>query len=239
MQRAASLLLCAVMAAMPVTASTASPQADSPAQALSPAQQEAAARERQQHQLLQLQMGIESLLERTGDLTQIVPATYNELHSQKDHIELALAGQKVREHAIQKKIDELTRQGQELIDKDPIIAGLQKIADQKQKDAERLQELVQQKLASVADGDAAVSRAAEALVHIQERKEAITAAVGGGILPSLTKDLISVSLDIAQQEATLQALNDRLIRVEKARDLYREWWSVAHEPIPASQPAGR
>jgi hypothetical protein len=239
MKLLAPLLLIAAMALLPRTAAALAKQADyaPPAKATPSLEEQAKQRNRQQ---LELQMVIESFLGRTGNLNEIVPATYNDLHSQKDRLELQLAGEKVKEEAIQQKIDALTKQASEQIDKDPIMSSLQKIADQKQKDVARLHELVRTGLAPAGDDDRAISDAAEALVHVQERREAITAAVGGGIMPSLTKELISVSLDIAEQEATLKALGDRLERAEKARDCYQEWLRLGNEPLPSpTQPTGR
>ena len=177
--------------------------------------------------LLEIQQALGKLATEQNDVSdQFQLHNRTDTRNHLDAIKLDLAGKRVREKAIQDKINELTDQAMRQIADDPTLKALQKIADIKDADVARNQQLAQKAIVPSADVDKAIADAADTQVRILERREAITAQIGGGILPELNKQLIQLSLDITEQSAIEKVLEDRLDKMDlgqsKVRDLDAE-----------------
>jgi hypothetical protein len=169
-----------------------------------------------------LQELIRALTDRVGLTRESINAGYNELASELDRNTISLKAKTLREKAIQDKIAELTAKARDDMGRDETLKQLQHNSEFKQQDVERAR--AQQKVGVIPQEELnqRISAAADALVRIEERKEALTAAAGGGSLSALNKELIAVSLDITEQQAIVSMLGDRISRWNRACEKFAE-----------------
>jgi uncharacterized phage infection (PIP) family protein YhgE len=110
---------------------------------------------------------------------------------------------------------------------DRVLAQLQIVATVADKAAERVQQQVAASVASNADAEATVAHAAEIHAKVEERREAVAASVGGGILPALNRQIVELSLQedvLAEMQRALQRKRDTL---QHAQDISAEIIDVA------------
>ena len=109
---------------------------------------------------------------------------------------------------------------------DQTLAQLKKIAELKQAAAETAHARAKAAAISPADENAAVIDAAEAAVHVAERREAIIASVGGGALPALNRELLATSMDLNEQMAMLSYIEQRQNQLRQVMELQNKVYHI-------------
>jgi hypothetical protein len=136
---------------------------------------------------------------------------------QLDRNELQLTETHARLRAVANKIQELSADGEHAGAHDPVLAQLAVVVDTQDKAAQRSKQVE-----SAAEVEAAVARAAEAHARLEERREAVAASVGGGILPALNRQLVELSLQEDVLKHMQQALQEKRDRLQQADQLSLE-----------------
>ena len=165
---------------------------------------------------------VESLVDRAGLTAQTATSTYNDLANELDRATITLSAKRVREKSIQSKLEELTSRARQQMDRDETLKQLTIAIAAAEKNAERSRSLQEKNLLSQEELDKRVAEVVDAKVRLEERREAITAAAGGGALSALNKELIAVSLDVSEQEVVVDMLNQRMNRWREARNRLQE-----------------
>jgi hypothetical protein len=138
---------------------------------------------------------------------------------QLDHNELQLIETHARRKAVATKIQELSTNGEGSAAHDPVLQQLATVADARDRAAKRNAQLVTTGAGvSAAEMESAVADAAEAHAKVEERREAVAASIGGGILPALNRQLVELSLQedvLSQMQRALQDKRDRLQEADR------------------------
>lgn len=171
------------------------------------------------------------LRQLTGD-AEISPAVIrpriDALQAQRETDAIDLAAKQARSDALADQISKFSSQIQDKIKNDPIAAELQKASDALDKESEFRK--VQHDKGVVTDGEvnAAVAAAAEAKAKLLERQEAAATAAGGDMVTTWNRELMTLSIDLAELRARIKALDDRLAdyaQVHEYLDHAEQWAS--------------
>ncbi|HVX84186.1 MAG TPA: hypothetical protein VH253_05165 [Phycisphaerae bacterium] len=148
------------------------------------------------------------------------------LSTRSDEITLELSEKRARRDAVARKITELTDQAKVQAGKDPIAQELEKSAAARDRAAEQLEQRVKVGTVTEADAEAAVAEAADAHVKLEERREAVTGSVGGGILPELNRELVALSIDEEVEQKEARAVSELRQQLEGALEVVNELENV-------------
>jgi hypothetical protein len=138
------------------------------------------------------------------------------LQTQKESATIELAAKQARSDALANQISNFSSQIQDKIKSDPIAAELSKIVGVRQKEFDRAQSTNKAGGATAGDVDQAMASLAEAKAKLLEREEAAANAAGGDIIAGWNRELMTLSVDLAELRARSKALDDRLATYAKA-----------------------
>jgi hypothetical protein len=141
------------------------------------------------------------------------------LDQEKQRITLELAGQTARQKALEERVAKLSDAATARVVKDPIAEELEKIVKLRDDEAANSQAMYKAGTLTQAELRAAQARAAEAKARLLERRETVSKAAGTELLTDLNKELVTLTITIAENEARLRYLDERLTGLSKALEL--------------------
>ncbi len=145
-----------------------------------------------------------------------VHAIAQKLEAEYEAAQLELKAKSARHDALAEAIAKLSAQAEAKGNDDPVAAELAKVVEARDKDVARKQQMYGEKSVARAEVDEAMGVAAEARAKWLERKMAATAAAGGDAVAAWNKELLSLSIDLAELKARADALEVRLQQVSHA-----------------------
>jgi hypothetical protein len=157
-----------------------------------------------------------ALIEQAGrdDLSRArIADTINQLEDHKQEIELALAGSQAREAALTEQIAKISQQAIEAAEKSGVVKELAEIVDIRKMEFARAQQLQESGQASVADLNEAQEALSRARADLARYRESMSEQAGAGLLAQLNHELVNLSIESAQQEARLVAVQQRLASI--------------------------
>jgi hypothetical protein len=160
--------------------------------------------------------------------SEAVHAMAQKLATEVETSQLDLMAKSARHDALADAIAKLTAQGEAKAKDDPLAAELEQIVKMRLKEVERMRRLVDQKAASDSELDHAIGAVAEARAKLIERQLTAAAANGGDTAAVWNRELLSLSIDLAEIRARANALEKRLSQVSEALS------ALDHRPSPAS-----
>lgn len=141
------------------------------------------------------------------------------LDQEKQRISLELAGQSARQKALEERVAKLSDAATARLAKDPIADELQKIVQLRDDEAATSEKMYKSGTMTQAELRAAQARAAEAKARLLERRETVSKASGTELLGDLNKELITLTITIAENEARLRFIDEQIAGLSRALEL--------------------
>jgi len=141
------------------------------------------------------------------------------LDLEKQRISLELAGQSARQKALEERVAKLSDAATARLAKDPIADELQKIVELRADEAATSEKMYKSGTMTQAELRAAQARAAEAKARLLERRETVSKASGTDLLGDLNKELITLTITIAENEARLRYIDEQIAGLSRALEL--------------------
>lgn len=132
------------------------------------------------------------------------------LDQERQKITLELAGQAARQRALEERVAKLSDAAAAKVSKDEIAAELEKIVQLREREAALHAQLQKSGGATETSVGAAQAAVAEARARLLERREAAARSAGSDLLGDLNKELVTLTITIAENEARLKYVENRL-----------------------------
>lgn len=162
-----------------------------------------------------------ALRKQTG-ATDVSPASIRQsmdaMQMQEEQVKIDLAAKQARSDALAEQIARFSSQIQEKIKADPIAAELQKVVEYQQKQLDLAQQQQKSGTAPQREVDQVASHLAEAKAKLLERQEAAANAAGGDVVSNWNRELMTISIDLAELRARSKALDQQLAAYANADD---------------------
>jgi chromosome segregation ATPase len=171
---------------------------------------------REQYELIRAKR--QELLKQAGrdDLSRArIENTINELEDFRQKIALSLAGAQAREAALTEQIAKVGQQAIEAAEKSAVVKELNEIVDIRKVELAYEQERYEKGLASQSDLNGLQEALARARADLARYRESVSETAGAGLLAELNKELVTLSVETAQQEAQLVAIQQRLTEIRE------------------------
>ena len=166
---------------------------------------------------------LESTLRKQSDSVDVSPATIHQLLSslqtQRESLSLDLVAKQARAEALTDQIAKYSDQLAKKVEQDPVANELEKVVELQQKAADLAEKQQQSGVVSSADANKAAQELAVARAKLLERKSLTASTAGGDTLAAWNKELMNLSVDQAELNARLKAINERLNRLSDAGDM--------------------
>jgi hypothetical protein len=146
------------------------------------------------------------------------------LEKEKQSLEMERAGREARREALEKAVAETSEKARVQIASDTTAAELEKLVALLEGQVKAMKEIRDKGRASEQDLTDLQIRLAEAKGRLAARDEAVLQAAGGDLLAKLNAELTMLSIDAAECDARLKAIEEQLV---KAKDPER--FKVANE----------
>lgn len=127
---------------------------------------------------------------------------------EKQRLEMDLAAMEARSQAIAKQIGRVEHQIHENFRDDDILKQLREIVVLREQGAERMRELIEQKVASRSDLAGAEEKIAQAKIRVAEREEALRQTTKSSLLDRLNDELATMMINRAEMDVRLAMLRD-------------------------------
>ena len=134
-----------------------------------------------------------------------------------EHMDMQLVAQHARQKALSEQIARIGQQAEQATTQDPVAAELQKVVALREKEVERRAGLVAQKLASQEELDQSQEKLAQARAALAAQQQHLFDGVGGNLLADINRDLVNVSVQIADLEAQRQQVAALLDRAQQGK----------------------
>jgi hypothetical protein len=160
----------------------------------------------------------QELLKQAGrdDLSRArIENTINELEDTRQDIELSLAGAQAREAALTEQIAKVGQQAIETVEKSAVANELNKIVELRQKELDYAARMYDAGKVSQSDLNGLQEELARARADLARYRESVSETAGAGLLAELNKELVTLSVETAQQEAQLVAIQQRLTEIRE------------------------
>jgi hypothetical protein len=160
----------------------------------------------------------QELLQQAGrdDLSRArIENTINELEDTRQKIDLSLAGAQAREAALTEQIAKIGQQAIGAAEKSAVAKELNEIVDIRKMELARLQQLQDSGQVSQSDLNQGQEALARARADLGRYRESVSETAGAGLLTELNKELVTLSVETAQQEAQLVAIEQRLTEIRE------------------------
>lgn len=146
----------------------------------------------------------------------------------QEHQRLALeqAGLSVRQTALQSSIAELSKKAEASASDDPAGKQLQAVVKAREAELERLHMMYKQGAVPMSEVAKSESELAEAKFRLLERQSAVTKSAGGDALAELNKDLVNLSISVADNQARIDYIRKALARFAPVADMIDELQSL-------------
>jgi len=158
------------------------------------------------------------LLEQAGrdDLSRDrIENTISELEDTRQDIELSLVGAQAREAALTEQIAKIGQQAIETGEKSAVVNELSKIIELRRKGLEYAAKLYEVGKVSQSDLGNLEEALARARADLARYRESVSETAGGGLLVEFNKELITLSVASAEEEARLVAVRQRLAEIRE------------------------
>lgn len=137
----------------------------------------------------------------------------NELEDTRQDIELSLAGAQAREVALTEQIAKVAQQAIEAAEKSAVAKELSEIVDIRKMELAHAQRLHETGQASQSDLNKGQEALARARADLARYRESVSKTAGAELLTQLNHELVSLSIESAEQEAQLRAVQQRLAAI--------------------------
>ena len=164
---------------------------------------------------LSLLRSITQSAELADSSVESVRSMAHELDLQLESTTVDIAGKTARQKALADAISKLSGQLDAQVSNDPIVVQLKVVAVRKEDILKQVRQAAAVATASSADVDRAVADLAQAQAAVLERKESVAKAAGGDSLDQWNQELLSLSVDLAEQSARRDVIKDRLDTLSK------------------------
>jgi hypothetical protein len=162
-----------------------------------------------------------SLRKSTGSI-DVSPTTIRQLlfslQTQRETVQIDLAAKQARRDALAEQIAKSSAEMEQKVKEDPVAAELEKVVEFCQKNLEHKQQMVKSGVATVGEIDEAMGPLAEAKAKLLERHEAAAAAAGGEMIAEWNKEMMILSVDLAELKARSKVIEERLNQFSSAGD---------------------
>jgi hypothetical protein len=166
---------------------------------------------------------LESKLRNRSDSVDVSPETIHQLLSslqtQRESLSLDLVAKQARADALAEQVAKFSDRLAKKVQGDPVAQELEKVVELQQKSADQLQAQCKAGVVPQAEADKAIVELAEARAKLLERKSLAASTAGGDTLAAWNRELMNLSVDQAELNARLKAINDRLNRLAEAGDM--------------------
>lgn len=181
-----------------------------------------------------LEQEIRKATGRADASVDAIRSSLPKLDEERQALKLQVVGNEARQQALAEAIERLAKAAGERAQDDPVAVELQKIVELREmaaRHARQLHEAAQASAREVSDAEAAV---AEARAKLLERRDAVARANGGELLETLNRELAMLSIDAAEAQAKLAALEALLTKYLNAEELLQDAADVRRERDDAS-----
>jgi hypothetical protein len=137
------------------------------------------------------------------------------LETQYETAQIDTDGKAARQQALAQAIANLSSQVNSKLNSDPIVQQLQEVVDIQQKELDLLKSASANGAAGINDINKAEVAVAQAKAAVLERKEAAAQTAGADTLEAWNRDLLSLSIDLAELRARSEATEKRLADLKK------------------------
>ena len=167
----------------------------------------------------QLEQQIRQTTGRADASVDAIRSSVPKLDEERQSLKLQVIGKAARQAALAATIERLAKAAGERAGDDPVAAELEKVVAVRERAVEHAREL--QKAASISTQEVAEAEAvlAEARARLLERRDAVARANGGELLEALNRELATLSIDAAESQAKLAALDALLAKYVDAEEL--------------------
>jgi DNA repair exonuclease SbcCD ATPase subunit len=184
------------------------------------------ANDQYQELLARLENSRAKIREQSGAI-DVSPATIRQLLSslqnQYESVQIDLTAKAARRDALAEQIAKYSKEMEEKIKDDQVAAELEKIVAIRQQDLEVKKKMYDAATVAQSEVNSAISAIAEAKAKLLERREAATAAAGGDILPAWNRELMNLSVDLAELRARDDAISKRMSQFKDVDRLLNEY----------------
>jgi hypothetical protein len=156
---------------------------------------------------------------RADASVEAIRGSVPKLDDERQSLKLKVIGAQARQQALAGAIDRLAKAAGERAKDDPVAAELEKVVKGREMAVERLRKMQAAGHAGVSEAEEAETAVAEAKARMLERREVVKQQNGGELLAGLNRELATLSIDIAEAEATLAATEKVLHGYVKVQDL--------------------
>jgi chromosome segregation ATPase len=167
----------------------------------------------------------QELANQTGAV-DVSPATIRQLLSslqtQRETVQIDLAAKQARRDALAEQISKFSEQIRAKVRDDPVATELEKVVAFKEEGIEQKKKLHEQGQVSNSELSESLGAVAEARAKLFERREQAALAAGGDILSGWNKELMTLTVDLAELQARAKSIDERLFRFNHTSDALRE-----------------
>jgi hypothetical protein len=140
-----------------------------------------------------------------------------ELEDIKGSIELDLAGMQASEAALSAQIAKIGQQAIQASKNSEVAAEMAKVVDIREQQVKRMELLVQSGQANQLELGNVQEQLAQARANLAQYREAASQSAGAGLLTELNKNLVELSVESAENEAKLTAVENQLAEIGAKR----------------------
>ena len=150
------------------------------------------------------------ILDKSNILNNIM-----DLRRELQDIKMEQDSEKVIVDAITKRIAETQVQLKEQVAKDEVTKEMQQIIENQRQQVEAAKQLVERGMAGRENLAEAENKLARARIELAQRREQMSKSAGGDLIESLNRELASRTIQSAQNQAKIDALNQQLAEAEE------------------------
>jgi predicted nucleic acid-binding Zn-ribbon protein len=173
--------------------------------------------ERWRQELKDIEQKIREITGRSDVDADAIRASVPKLEDERQELRLTVIGKEARQKALTEAIEKLSKAAAARASDDPVAAELEKVVTFKERARDRLRQLHEQGVATNEETAAAEAPIAEARARLLERREAVKQSSGGEMLSGMNRELATISIDVAEAQAKLKAIDELLARYDSAR----------------------
>jgi predicted nucleic acid-binding Zn-ribbon protein len=153
-----------------------------------------------------------------------IRAAVPKLEEERQSLKLLMVGKEARQKAVAETINRLAKSAEAKVKDDPVAAELEKVVHAREVAWENLKALHAKGAASETEIRLGEEPIAEARARLLERRETVAQTGGGSgeILTSLNKELATLSIDVAESAARLNAIEETLKRYSEVQPMLGE-----------------
>jgi len=171
-------------------------------------------------------------LSQVSDMVAATPEAIRQLadrlQTEKEALEVEMAGAKGREDAIAKAIAQTTERVKTRSDADEVTKQIEAVVALRQKQLDRMRQLQAAAAVPNAEVDAAEANVATARAELAAAKQK-TSAPSADLLEALNRELINLTITRQEHAAKLEFINNRLKQIAPALNGARNVERAAHE----------